>query len=296
MQEHLNFYTLVLGHHCNNNCIFCTRPSDPSIKSVWGFVEEKSFATVFREIASARKRFDSIVLSGGEPTTRRDFFKILQACCSLGFERISVQSNARKFSSMGFAEKTLSILGSRSDFYISFHAKREKLFNKLRGTNSFKESLSGIKNLLLLKAPVRINIVVMKPNYRDLPETVRFLDSLGVKAVEFSFVHPNGRAFANRETVVPQIEKVIPFVERAGEFLEKKQVFFSLNDFPLCSLNKCRKNASELFLNEKLAFQSPKISFKAKECQKCLYFDKCPGIWANYLKIFKFHFSPITKL
>ncbi len=289
----LNYYTCVLGYSCNNSCIFCTRPNDASMPNVWGYVEDKSTKQIFNELAEARKQFNGVILTGGEPAIRRDFFEILQKCVDLGFEKISIQTNARKFADKMFAEKTIKILGDRADFYVSFHSHRKELFNKLSGTNAYDEALTGLKNLLSLSEQVRTNTVVMKPNYKELPEIAKFLCDLGVKEIEFMFVHPNGMAWVNRKQIVPRIENTIPFVKKAIDVAEMYGVRATATCFPICALdNKCKTKASELFLPEHMIIKNPKARTKDEKCKDCKYFRNCWGIWTNYLKIFPFEFNP----
>lgn len=288
----LNYYTCVLGYSCNNSCIFCTRPNDASMPNVWGYVEDKSTKQIFNELAEARKQFNGVILTGGEPAIRRDFFEILQKCVDLGFEKISIQTNARKFADKMFAEKTIKILGDRADFYVSFHSHRKELFNKLSGTNAYDEALTGLKNLLSLSEQVRTNTVVMKPNYKELPEIAKFLCDLGVKEIEFMFVHPNGMAWVNRKQIVPRIENTIPFVKKAIDIAEENKAKATVIRFPLCLLNDYAKKSAEFFLPRRMIIENPKVRILEKICKRCKYFSRCSGIWANYLKMFDFEFKP----
>jgi MoaA/NifB/PqqE/SkfB family radical SAM enzyme len=287
-----SFATCILGQSCNNNCIFCTRPADPKAPSVWGFTAEKTTAEVLNGLESLRKPFDSIILTGGEPAIRNDFFEILEKCMALGFQTISVQTNARKFSDAEFAENVLKILGSKADFYVSFHSSKPALFNSLRGTASFQESVSGIKNLLALGAKARTNTVVMKPNYKELPELVSFLSGLGIKEMEFMLIHPNGRAWANRAKLIPRASATIPYLKKASETAEKNNVSLTFVDFPFCALGSLSLKASERFLSPATVSGSRPAKAKGRECGSCSAKQKCPGIWSSCLKVFPFEFKP----
>ena len=288
----INYYTCVTGYSCNNACIFCTRPNDPSVPNVWGYVKDKSMEQLYNELTKARAKFNGVILTGGEPAIRKDFFEILQKCVSLGFEKISIQTNARRFADKTFVKKTLSILGEKADFYVSFHSHRKGLFNRLCGTEAYDEALAGLKNLLALSPQLRTNTVVMKPNYRELPETASFLCNLGVKALEFMFVHPNGMAWINRKQIVPRLEKTIPFVKKAIDIAEQKGVKATIINFPLCSLGTYITRASELSLPDNMLSGKFRLSLYSEQCKQCKYYSKCFA-WANYLKVFNFNFKPI---
>ena len=290
----INYYTCIPGYSCNNACIFCTRPNDPNIPNVWGFIPDKTTEQLFKELTKARKSFNGVILTGGEPAIRKDFFEILQKCVDLGFEKISIQTNAKRFADKNFAERTVSILGDRADFFVSFHSHRRELFNKLSGTKAYDEALTGLKNLLSLSKQVRTNTVVMKPNYRELPEIASFLCGLGVKALEFMSVHPNGMAWVNNMQIVPKIEDTVPFVRKAVDVAESDGAKATITCFPLCALGDYRNRAPELFLPEFMIVKNPKARTKGKECEKCKYYRNCWGLWTNYLKMFDFKFTPFS--
>ncbi len=291
----MHFYTFILTYKCNNGCIFCSRPTDEKAFNVWGREQELSTAEVFSKLEKLREKYEGVIFTGGEPALRKDFIEILQKCVELDFKKISVQTNGIKFSNESFAEEVCSILGKRADIFVSFHAHNAKLFTALCRTNMFERVLSGLKNLLTYCEEVRTNTVVMKPNYRFLPDIAKFICNQGVSHLEFMAVHPNGYAWLNRDTIVPRIEDTIPFLKKAIDIVTSFGRRVTLNRFPLCILGEYARYASELFLPKHMVAESDKICYKNGSCKKCKYYYNCPGIWHTYSQIYDFKFKPIFR-
>jgi len=292
----MHFFTYSPGYSCNNNCIFCTRPDNPGIPNIWGFEHDRTSEEALKELEIIRKNFDKIILTGGEPAIRGDFFEILKKCSELDFKYVRIQTNGRMFSDRAFCKKTINALDMDHSFFFSFHSHNKKTFETLAGKKGvFNETLQGLKNLLAEGASLTTATAVMKLNYGKLKELLEFFHSLGVVNSELVFVHPNGRAWVNRLEIVPKIEETIPFVQEALDFGKEQGMKITLQKFPLCALGEHKKFAAEFSMSPEMVASSPRIQFKGKECGQCKYYNNCPGIWANYLKTFNFKFKPFPK-
>ncbi len=261
---------------------------------MWGFVPYKKTEQLFEEFTKIRSFADAIILSGGEPAQRPDFFKLLEKLIELDFCKVQVQTNGRLFLDKDFAERTVSMLGSRGEFFVSFHAPNEKLFEELSGVKgSFNETVLGLKNLIKLNAKIRTDTVIVKQNYEDLALIVDLLTALGVKGMELIFVHPNGRAWVNRKRIVPRIEETVPFVKEAVVHGLRHGTNVVITRYPFCVLDGYEKHAVEFNYSEDFDnYLNARV--KGAECRQCKYFKNCPGIWANYLKLFSFEFRPVS--
>jgi len=79
---------VLTNRACNQNCTFCNarRPRDDP-----GFVEPRAVAA--RLAAARREDATEIVLTGGEPTLRRDIARQIARARRLGFERVVLETN-----------------------------------------------------------------------------------------------------------------------------------------------------------------------------------------------------------
>ena len=170
------------GFICNNNCRFCVQ-ADNKCKG------NRSFEEIKKDLIDSRKRCNGVVLTGGEVTIRKDFFDIVKLAKELGYEIIQIQTNGRMFASLDFCKKTIQ--AGATEFSPAIHGYCKEQHDFLTRTKgSFAQTVKGIKNLRSLGVYVLTNTVVVKSNYRDLPEIAKLLVKLDVDQFQFAFVHP----------------------------------------------------------------------------------------------------------
>ena len=69
------------------------------------FKLEKTTEQIKEDLNKARERCDSVVLVGGEPTIRKDIIEIVKYAKQLGFKKIQIQTNGRRFAYKNFCIK-----------------------------------------------------------------------------------------------------------------------------------------------------------------------------------------------
>ena len=150
-------------------------------------------------------------------------------------------------------------------------------------------------------------------NYGGLLETAEFIKKLDIHEIWLVFLTPYGSAEVNFEKVVPKYSKVMPFVNQVISWKEKnKNVKIRLEGFPYCLLNPgSRSLVTEedltadsldgLFPSDKLSIYNCKHErqFKQKQkfsfCLKCVYNNKCEGVYKKYSKYFgNKEFKPVS--
>jgi MoaA/NifB/PqqE/SkfB family radical SAM enzyme len=273
-------------YKCNQNCLFCTRPDRK---------KEKTFEEIKKDFESfISKGYDYLILTGGEPTIRNDILEIIKMAKNLGFEMIQLQTNGIKFSDKKFAEKMIEGNENFLDIFLSIHAHTEALHVSLgNDEKSFRKRTEGIENILDLNVTLRTNTVICKQNYTHLPEIVDFLIGMGVRCIQLSSVHPNGRAMDNFDLVVPKIEDTIPFIKKAiDKRKDSKDVQILVEAVPFCLLGEYASFATENLIPLDYMTED-KTKTKKEECSNCNFFKRCPGIWRQYLKKFNINFNAI---
>jgi His-Xaa-Ser system radical SAM maturase HxsC len=266
-----------LTFQCNNDCISCisdTRQTKNRRDSLFKQVKDAIDNVPENEIIS---------FTGGEPTLRKEFFEIL------GYARkkhpgkfIFIVTNGRKFSEKDFFEKLLSFEIGPVRFGIPLYSHREEVHDGITRTRgSWSEAIQGIKNLLGKGFKVELRILVEKQNYRELPETAKFIAETFPKLERVVFINLKytGNAFLNREKVFVRISKSNPFVEEAAEMLLEKGIEAKLFHFPLCTIPKKYRP-----LAEGITKQESELTLLGK-CNSCKLKEKCPQIWKTYLPL-----------
>ena len=95
---------IKLGYSCNDDCIHCvvSRLRKEAIKKN---KLDLNFEEYKKEIDNLKKEnFTEITVTGGEPTIRNDFIKIIEYIKKNNF-KIDLQTNGRRLSDFNFLKK-----------------------------------------------------------------------------------------------------------------------------------------------------------------------------------------------
>lgn len=304
----LKHVELNLGQICNNDCMFCMNV--PGGKK--DFLEKNK---VMEELDALRKNcYNSIGFLGGEPTVYPYIVDVVSYAHSIGFDKIHLVSNGRKLKDMNFASMLVDAGVTR--FSISIHSCDEKTEDELtRVKGSFKEKLSGIKNIVELhkqgriKDTVSINIVINRYNMNSIPQMLAFFSNFGVHNYRFNFIRPEGSAKDHFEEIVPKYSdfaKKIMVIINAAYTLKASITF---GDMPYCTISSssaeidrmlhlfCEKRDyfdDVLTMPEKQNETSRITSWNSlrkdilKEkpvfCKECKFNNLCEGPWREYLR------------
>jgi MoaA/NifB/PqqE/SkfB family radical SAM enzyme len=145
-----------------------------------------------------------------------------------------------------------------------------------------------------MKQKVITNSVIVKKNFRQLPEMVELFAKLGVAQAQLAFVHPMGNAQENFEWIVPSFTEAVPFIHNA--VVKAKELGFKLmvEAVPLCLMQGFEEFCSEQYIPETEIREvngfTPSFTSARKEegkkkgpdCRKCRYFNVCEGPWKEY--------------
>ncbi|MEW6202772.1 MAG: radical SAM protein, partial [bacterium] len=82
---------------CNQDCIFCNAPDIPP-----GLPTEKTLETVRKLLGDG---VDKIILSGGEPTLRKDLPEIIRFARENGAETVELYTNAIRCDKLEYTKK-----------------------------------------------------------------------------------------------------------------------------------------------------------------------------------------------
>jgi len=291
---------LKTGFLCNNNCLFCVQGPE---KKKYGNKGTEELKEIIRK---AKKGCDTIVFTGGEPTIRKDLVELVAEAKKAGFRKIQIQSNGRMFVYEQFCRDMVA--AGANEFALALHGHTEELHDYLTGAKSFRQLVVGIRTLKKLGQDVITNTVVTKSNYRHLPDIAKVLIGLRVDQIQFAFVHADGAAGINFDSVVPRMEMVAPYLKKAIDIGRMLDTRIMTEGVPFCLLEGYEKSISETVMPDMKIFDQSMVvedyrkmrvtSDKAKgpKCAKCLYNAVCEGPWKEYPEAFGWdEFKPVTK-
>ena len=280
---------IKLGYSCNNNCVFCAVKTDAAFLKKEGKAIDRSFNQYINELRKSRKSFDRVVITGGEPTIRKDIFRILDYAKSLNYN-IEIQTNGRMLSYLKFARKFIK---HNATYLVSIHGHNKKIHELLtRVLDSFEQTTEGIKNLLYLKQNVGTNTIITKQNYKYLKDIAKYISNLGVKRMNFAFPDITGNCFKNFDNIVPEYSQIAPYLLDLLNYCKSRKVNCSTEDIPFCFLkgyaeyceSYSRASLKEVNTLRGTVYNPPLHTRKTEKCRGCRYYNKCEGIHYLYIQ------------
>jgi MoaA/NifB/PqqE/SkfB family radical SAM enzyme len=279
------------GAVCNNNCVFCAQ----SHMRKYG---NRSIADIKRYLALAKKDgCAGVVFTGGEPTIREDIVELVAHAKKLGYERIQLQTNGRALSYLPLCRKLIA--AGANEFCIALHAHTAKLHDSLTNSpGSHKQTTQAIKNLVSQGAYVMANTVVVKQNYRYLPQLAKLFVRLRINQFQFAFVHAVGSAKDNIHHVMPKMSDAAPYVKEGLQIGIDAEIKVMVEAMPQCTLQGYEQYCSELQIPETEIrginqfdpdyAKTRKILGKVKftQCRRCKFDKTCEGPWKEYPEIY----------
>ncbi|MDY4204141.1 His-Xaa-Ser system radical SAM maturase HxsC [Porcincola intestinalis] len=259
---------------CNSNCIMC--PSPDSSRKGGGSWRAKQLIYIAQHIPADAKHF---TITGGEPfmigSEIFDFFKYLRN----RFEETEflVLTNGRALAIKSYSQVLENTLPYNTLFGIPLHASNAKLHDFItRASGSFVQTVAGIRNLILLKIPVEIRIVVNRLNVSDLERLAFFIvkefpevDHVSIMAMEMT-----GSAYINRNVVWIPYKDSFNYVSKAVDIFIENAINVRLYNYPLCTVQP------EYWTLCKKSISGRKIRY-LEACFECKMKDACGGMFAG---------------
>ena len=275
------------GFLCNNNCLFCVQGWRKDIGN-------RTTEEIFEDLDAAKKtNCDGVVFTGGEVSIRKDFFELLSYAKKLEFDVIQVQTNGRRFAYKDFCKRAIE--AGMNEFGPALHGHIAELHDYLtRSKGSYEQTVQAIKNVREFGIPIITNTVVVKPNYRYLPELAQLFVDLGVSQFQFAFVHAMGTAGDNFDQMVPWVSLAEPFIKKGLQIGVDNGIKVMAEAMPFCVMKGYEKYVSELYIPDteirdgksvdldykKTRIESGKVKFD--KCKECKYDLICEGPWKEY--------------
>ncbi len=180
-----------LIRRCNLTCKHCY-----SISADKDFAGELATDEVFRTMEDLRAfKVPALILSGGEPLLRPDFFDIAKRSKALGFYT-ALSSNGTLIDE-AMMEKIVPVdfgyVGVSLDGLGATHDK----FRRMDG--AFEKSLHAIRLCRDAGLKVGVRFTLTQDNHADLPGLLRLVEDEGIDRFYFSHLNYAGRGNKNRK-------------------------------------------------------------------------------------------------
>ena len=185
MNDDLRLVFWELTARCNLSCVHCR--AEAQAEAAAGELTTAEVLAVARDIRAAGDPI--LILTGGEPLVREDFFDIARACSNL-FTRVALATNgtlvddaiARKILASGIQRVSVSLDGAI--------AATHDAFRRIPGC--FQDSLRGFDALRRAGLSVQVNVTVAKHNLAELPDILTLALAHGADAFHVFVLVPVG--------------------------------------------------------------------------------------------------------
>lgn len=163
--QHTCILLLNVTEHCNLSCPTCYAsalpPGSPSDLEERPTLDEIR-RTVDTVVGREAGRLGVLMLSGGEPTLRRDLKEILETLSEKPVTRILLNTNGRRIArDDGFAG-LLARFKDRVEAYLQFDGLRPDTYRTLRGQDLLAEKLEALKRLSAAGVPTTLVMTVKR--------------------------------------------------------------------------------------------------------------------------------------
>ena len=174
--------TFELTARCNFGCPMCY------VHLCKARAEDELTAEQWLDVARQAKDQGIIfvLLTGGEPFVRSDFFDIYEGMKAMGL-MVSINSNGSLLS--GEIRKKL-IENPPFRMNISLYGSREETYRQMCGVNAFHQVVENIRALKEAGIDVRLNYSITPYNCQDMRQIHEIAQELGVHVKGSSYMYP----------------------------------------------------------------------------------------------------------
>ncbi len=226
---------LNVNTECNNRCAWCYRTEDILVNP-----QRMEFRTATQLVSFfVDLGVYSLIFIGGEPTLFPDLDKLILMARLGGIKELTVVTNGRALVNKGLVD-TYQDAGL-DVFSVSIHSASAVIHDKSARTQSWTETVRGIKNVISAGGRCSLNVIAGKQNVDDIPTSLPKMLEWGVENIIVSCAIPylykekfigknalNPRRFAQLiEDCSPISEKIV-FLHELPLCLIKKDTFLSL--------------------------------------------------------------------
>lgn len=280
--------TIIVTNKCNSNCIMC-----PYTSSFRKNTNDSDDAFLFQQIEYLPSKTKHLVITGGEPTLKKDvFFDLMKKIyCRFGDIHCLLLTNGRSFSLENIIKEANAVFNRNILIAIPVHASTAALHDSITQTiGSFDQTVKGIKNLIHCNFHVELRIVVFKSNYKDMQNIARLIinEFPQVYIVNFMAAEMCGNAVLNFNDTWIDYNEAFDSCKTAIDQLVRSGINVGLYNFPLCSI------PHKYWGLYQKSISGYKVRFGQK-CDKCSERSICGGVFASSLKYAERNMKPIME-
>ncbi len=217
-----------LTYQCNLRCLHCYIRAKAQ--------QDPNELTTEEALKLAREMVDMriplVILSGGEPLIRKDFWEIVEPMAKAPLPKLSLSTNGTlitKDVAFKLKDYNFSYVGISIDSIVPEYHDR---FRGVRG--AFEATLRGIRNSIEAGLDVGIRTTITKYNVKEVPDIVKWSADQGIKRVSFYLLDTIGRGEEIKEWLpTPDQLKWMAdeLIELAREYADQLEILVVRGNF-----------------------------------------------------------------
>jgi len=272
-----------INGHCNMSCSFC-------------FVDRTAPDFEFEQLrgeidAMAKNGTKHLVLSGGEPTLHPRLADLIRHAKALqSFEVIEMQSNGVKCADLEYARELVDAGLQKVTF--SLHSVDPEHSDEItRLPKAFGKTMHSIHNFRRLGILTQVAHVITKANYKELPDTVRFLrNEFPAEGGHLSICLAIAQGISDLvfQWVIPTFSEIKPYVSTALDHCLETGVGFGgmigQGGYPPCMLGGDLRYYNGVLDQVYKSGDSSDQFYKSPKCVECSFDPYCLGPRRSYVE------------
>lgn len=193
---------LEVTPHCNNDCLYCY--------NVWRYpgsdypTGRLSTEQIFKVIDNLLEDLDIeiVTLSGGEPFTRPDLWKIVSYLWSRHIHVVVVTNGTL------LTKENIEMTSGTYNYELPLLSYRSEVHDYLSGAKSFRKVLEGMHNLQEMERDFVVAFIATKVNYQHLERAMELAIVLGAKAILYNRMNVSVNNMRHLDELLPTLDMV----------------------------------------------------------------------------------------
>jgi MoaA/NifB/PqqE/SkfB family radical SAM enzyme len=284
--DNTSTFVLRVSYLCNNKCIHCFNEDEKKK------LKEPKLEELLKVLDGVDKE-ELIIVTGGEPTLRKDFLDLLKYIKAKG-KFVILQSNGMKFSDEKYVEEIVPYLYCIT---LPIHSSNYDVFDSITQVKGSAEKVvTALKNLVKTNVNITSQTVINRLNYKTLLDTFDMIRDIAPN-IEMMLTFPHPISSAHSTNVVPRFSEIRDEVQKVV-----KKHYISSHYIPKCvhypyqsspryldknddgSLYKPGFEYTDYFVNYGILRAGSRI--KTTNCKNCIFNDECLGVWKEYGELY----------
>ncbi len=285
-------FHLDLGNICNLSCVYCCLERD----RLYYTTPRSALEVIDR---AATRGLKKVALVGGEPTIRKDFWQILDHLRQAGIDQVTLTTNGLMLSYPKFVADL--VRHGVTTVHLSLDAFDPGVLIELSRNDSAPQLVIEALHNLLRHPELNLFLygVVTRANVAHLREYVLAVRDLEVvdrprPSVVLTGIKPAGRAWENREDVVPPASEAAQAVAEAVRLGAEVGVNVGYKNLPPCLMRGLEGMSLDAYLQESrmdlttgaiLPPERDEFFLHGRGCARCRWQETCSGAHRNYVSL-----------